>query len=210
MSAATLTCTVFCLALVTHCPCSSSHTPSPPARYISCSQLLPAHTTSPPPSLLSRSQTLASSPRQQNTFNQPARGIRRQHRPASLASPAPPATTMTHTPAAANTGIPLHCNICPKKPFFSDTSHLLTHIASKQHLSNYFKLKVRVSTDPVAHRDVKDYDRWYEEWNLDDLMRERMSQKERRNRGFAGSGRRTNGGAFTLQFALRVISELPD
>lgn len=111
---------------------------------------------------------------------------------------------MSLAPAAGGTGIPLHCNICPRKPFFSDTSHLLTHVASKQHLSNYFKLKVKVSTDPAAQRDVDNYDRWYEEWNLDDLMRERMSQKEKRGRNGGGSGgnRRTPGGPCNLTIAV--------
>lgn len=97
---------------------------------------------------------------------------------------------------AAASGIPLHCNICPKKPDFSDTSHLLTHIASKQHLSNYFKLKVRA--DPAAQRDVDEYDRWYQDWNLDDLMRERMSHKEKRGRGGGGGSRRASAGSCTL------------
>ena len=98
--------------------------------------------------------------------------------------------------SSSSTGIPLHCNICPKKPNFSDTSHLLTHVASKQHLSNYFKLRVRVATDPAAQRDVDDYDRWYQDWNLDDLMRERMNQKERRNKGGnAGGSRRASAGS---------------
>jgi len=96
----------------------------------------------------------------------------------------------------AGNGIPLHCNICPKKPDFSDTSHLLTHIASKQHLSNYYKLKVSISVNPVARRDVDDYDRWYQQWNLDELMRDRMSQKEKRGRG--GGGRRAPAGQLSL------------
>jgi hypothetical protein len=98
----------------------------------------------------------------------------------------------------ASSGIPLHCNICPKKPNFSDTSHLLTHVASKQHLSNYFKLRVRIASDPAAQRDVDNYDRWYNDWNLDDLMRERMNTKERRNKGGNGGGsRRAPAGSYT-------------
>ena len=116
-----------------------------------------------------------------------------QHRPAPFALPAP--TAMAQHSAAANIGIPLHCNICPKKPNFSDTSHLLTHVASKQHLSNYFKLRVRVNTDSAAQRDVDAYDRWYQDWNLDELMRERMNQKENRTRsGNSGASRRAPAG----------------
>lgn len=97
--------------------------------------------------------------------------------------------------ASGHNGIPLHCNICPKKPNFSDTSHLLTHVASKQHLSNYFKLRVR--NDAAAQNDIDSYDRWYEQWNLEDLMRDRMTQKERRSRssnGAAAGGRKASGG----------------
>ncbi|KAF1984598.1 hypothetical protein K402DRAFT_405958 [Aulographum hederae CBS 113979] len=76
--------------------------------------------------------------------------------------------------------IPLHCNICPKKPDFSDVSHLLTHIASKGHLSHYYKIKVRSSTEEDSRRLVDAYDQWYADWNVEDLMSERMSLKEKR------------------------------
>ena len=82
--------------------------------------------------------------------------------------------------------IPLHCNICPKKPDFSDVSHLLTHIASKGHLSHYYKMKVKASTEVVAKQVVDEYDEWYELWNVQDLMRERMGQKEKK-KGSAGT-----------------------
>ncbi|PSN65420.1 hypothetical protein BS50DRAFT_611459 [Corynespora cassiicola Philippines] len=80
---------------------------------------------------------------------------------------------------AAN-AIPLHCNICPKKPKFSDVSHLLTHISSKGHLSNYYRVKVRSSTEDESRLLIEAYDRWYAEWNVEELMAERMSQKDKR------------------------------
>ncbi|KAF2108990.1 hypothetical protein BDV96DRAFT_503620 [Lophiotrema nucula] len=80
---------------------------------------------------------------------------------------------------AAN-GIPLHCNICPKKPTFSDVSHLLTHIASKGHLSNYYKVKVRSGTEDACRRLIESYDRWYAQWNVEELMSDRMNQKDKR------------------------------
>ena len=80
---------------------------------------------------------------------------------------------------AANV-IPLHCNICPKKPNFSDVSHLLTHIASKGHLSNYYKVKVRSTHEEPSRRLVQAYDRWYADWGVEELMSERMSQKDKR------------------------------
>ncbi|KAF2876289.1 hypothetical protein BDV95DRAFT_602291 [Massariosphaeria phaeospora] len=80
--------------------------------------------------------------------------------------------------AASN--IPLHCNICPKKPNFSDVSHLLTHISSKGHLSNYYKVKVRSTNEDASRRLIETYDRWYAEWSVEELMSERMTQKDKR------------------------------
>lgn len=89
----------------------------------------------------------------------------------------------------APTSIPLHCNICPKKPNFSDVSHLLTHIASKGHLSHYYKVKVRSGTEDSSRRIIETYDRWYTEWNVEDLMSERMNQREKRRTRTRTSGR---------------------
>ena len=89
--------------------------------------------------------------------------------------------------------IPLHCNVCPKRPTFSDVSHLLTHIASKGHLSCYYKIKVKASTDNDAKQIIDDYDDWYADYNVEELMRERMSQKEKK-RG-PGSNNATRRGA---------------
>ncbi|KAF2206075.1 hypothetical protein GQ43DRAFT_2754 [Delitschia confertaspora ATCC 74209] len=85
--------------------------------------------------------------------------------------------------------IPLHCNICPKKPNFSDVSHLLTHIASKGHLSYYYKVKVRSGSEEASRKLVESYDRWYAEWNVEELMSERMNQKEKRRTRTRGTGR---------------------
>jgi hypothetical protein len=74
--------------------------------------------------------------------------------------------------------IPLKCDICPKNPRFSDVSHLLTHISGKSHLANIFKSRVRLETDTECRRLIEDYDQWYAEWNIQDLLAERMSQKE--------------------------------
>lgn len=91
--------------------------------------------------------------------------------------------------------IPLHCNVCPKRPTFSDVSHLLTHIASKGHLSCYYKIKVKASNDDEAKRIIDDYDDWYADYNVEVLMSERMSQKEKkRGPGANNANRRTSGG----------------
>lgn len=101
-------------------------------------------------------------------------------------------------PNGSSAGIPLHCNVCPKQPDFSDVSHLLTHIASKGHLSNYYKLKIKSTSDGAAQRVTEEYDRWYEEYNVQELMGERMKQKEKRKSsngaGSAGQTRRTSAG----------------
>lgn len=88
----------------------------------------------------------------------------------------------------ATSTLPLHCSICPKKPNFSDTSHLLTHIASKGHLSHYYKVKLRAAHDQDAKDLIDLYDSWYDEWRVEDLMAERLLLREargtkRRNKG---------------------------
>jgi hypothetical protein len=93
--------------------------------------------------------------------------------------------------------IPLHCTICPKRPNFSDVSHLLTHIASKYHLSNYYKVKVRSSNEEASRRIIESYDRWYAQWGVEELMSDRMNQKDKRR-----SRTRPAGMPFTLLHVL--------
>jgi len=87
--------------------------------------------------------------------------------------------------------IPLNCNICPKKPDFSDVSHLLTHIASKAHLSTYYKIKVKASSEDASRQIIEQYDSWYAHWCIEDLMSERLNLKDKRKpkpRGTASVG----------------------
>ena len=108
----------------------------------------------------------------------------------------------------ASANIPLHCTICPKRPNFSDVSHLLTHIASKGHLSNYYKIKVRSSNDEGARRTIEAYDRWYAEWSVENLMSERMTQKDKRRSRARPHGTRPHS-LFLLHFdAKRVLISL--
>ena len=74
--------------------------------------------------------------------------------------------------------IPLHCNICPREPEFSDISHLLTHVASKGHLSHYFKAQVRARQDENIRQKLDTYDRWYDRHQIEKLLSQRMSSKE--------------------------------
>ncbi|KAL4996038.1 hypothetical protein BDV10DRAFT_202631 [Aspergillus recurvatus] len=80
----------------------------------------------------------------------------------------------------------LLCNICPKHPRFSDVSHLLTHVASKAHLSHYFKLQVRSHQEPQAEALLDDYDQWYRANNLAKLLSDRMSSKDSRRKKSQG------------------------
>jgi hypothetical protein len=72
----------------------------------------------------------------------------------------------------------LNCSICPKTKPFSDVSHLLTHIASKSHLSTYYNVKVLANTDPVAQVNVDFYDDWYDRWRIEELMSDRLEVKK--------------------------------
>ncbi|KAJ5938193.1 hypothetical protein N7454_004535 [Penicillium verhagenii] len=76
----------------------------------------------------------------------------------------------------------LQCVICPEKPRFSDSSHLLTHVASKAHLSYYFKLQVRSQVEPEATELLAEYDNWYSTNGLAQLLSERMTSKEDRKK----------------------------
>lgn len=74
--------------------------------------------------------------------------------------------------------IPLLCNICPKRPEFSDISHLLTHVGSKGHLSHYFKVQVRSRQEPAVRQQLDTYDRWYAKYQIEKLLSQRMVLKE--------------------------------
>ncbi|EXJ53776.1 uncharacterized protein A1O5_13025 [Cladophialophora psammophila CBS 110553] len=72
----------------------------------------------------------------------------------------------------------LSCSICPGQPSFSDTSHLLTHVSSKGHLSEFHKLQVRSYQDIAAGVELATYGHWYQQHDIDRLLSERMQMKE--------------------------------
>ncbi len=74
--------------------------------------------------------------------------------------------------------IDLQCSLCPKNPTFSDISHLLTHISSKSHLANRFKLQIVSQTDRTAKEKLEVFDFWYQQSNLDVLLSERLAAKD--------------------------------
>src|SRR3982074_1230442 len=83
-------------------------------------------------------------------------------------------------PRQSDTSIPLLCNLCPKKPRFSDVSHLLTHISSKSHLSHRFKLQIRAQSESGAKQQLDNFDQWYHNNNLDVLLSSRLAAKEQK------------------------------
>ncbi|KAI9753953.1 MAG: hypothetical protein M1815_005929 [Lichina confinis] len=74
--------------------------------------------------------------------------------------------------------IPLRCLICPKRPNFSDVSHLLTHVASKGHLAQHFKTSVRASTDTAARDALGHYNDWFKRYGIERLCANRLKSKE--------------------------------
>ncbi|EHY52192.1 hypothetical protein HRR83_003245 [Exophiala dermatitidis] len=91
----------------------------------------------------------------------------------------------------------LNCSICPKRPSFSDTSHLLTHVSSKGHLSHLHKLQVRSHQEIAAGVQLATYNQWYQQHGLGQLLSERMIMKEAKK-----AGRRKNAarkGAYVAQ-----------
>ena len=78
-------------------------------------------------------------------------------------------------------GTTLECIICPGQPHFSDVSHLLTHAASKAHLANHFKLKLR-NNDPNSIELLGQYDEWFDTNGFAKLLSARMASKETRKK----------------------------
>lgn len=72
----------------------------------------------------------------------------------------------------------LSCRICPKQPEFSDVSHLLTHVSSKGHLAHLHKLQVRSHQEIAAGVQLANYNQWYQQHGLGQLLSERMLMKE--------------------------------
>jgi hypothetical protein len=82
--------------------------------------------------------------------------------------------------------IPLRCTLCPKKPNFSDLSHLLTHVSSKSHLAHRFKAELRARDDRAALEEVRQYDTWCERYGINALLAERIAVKEQKKTGRRG------------------------
>ncbi|KAH8676131.1 hypothetical protein BX600DRAFT_546822 [Xylariales sp. PMI_506] len=94
--------------------------------------------------------------------------------PDQLATLDPPQVIVDDHP------IPLICTICPKNSKFSDVSHLLTHIASKGHLSNMFQLDIAKNTDDSARHALDAYNIWFETFNIRGLLQSRSENRQQR------------------------------
>ena len=77
--------------------------------------------------------------------------------------------------------IPLLCKVCPKKPHFSDISHLLTHVDSKSHLKYYSNAKIRGRQDQSIRQQFDEYNQWYEQNGIEKLLSQRILQKDSRS-----------------------------
>lgn len=98
--------------------------------------------------------------------------------PVPIALPMEPATNTVPGPDHDPESIPLLCYICPKKPNFSDTSHLLTHISSKSHLAARFKLQL---SDVASHQQaLQHFDEWAEHYGINQLLKNRQDAKEQK------------------------------
>lgn len=88
----------------------------------------------------------------------------------------------------------LHCTICPKKPRFSDASHLLTHVSSKGHLSSLHKLQVRSHQEASAGHELAVYNHWYHEHDVARLLSQRLLDKEAKQADKRAANRRRGTG----------------
>ncbi|CAK7205954.1 hypothetical protein SEUCBS139899_008734 [Sporothrix eucalyptigena] len=92
---------------------------------------------------------------------------------AAVAPMDPPADLV----ADSEPTVQLECNLCPKKPVFSDSSHLLTHISSKGHLHQRFSTEFKAKSDDAAKEKLEKYEQWYKANDIERLLSERMSSK---------------------------------
>lgn len=84
----------------------------------------------------------------------------------------------------------LKCTICPKKPIFSDVSHLLTHVGSKGHLAHLHGLQVRSHQEVDASQKLTMYNKWFQKHDVAALLSERMQQKEQKQADKKAANRR--------------------
>lgn len=69
-------------------------------------------------------------------------------------------------------------------------SHLLTHLASKSHLSSKFVIGQLAKTDSERKQVLDSYMRWMHIHDLDQMLEDRLQQKARKKSG--GSTKSSN------------------
>ncbi|KAJ5358803.1 uncharacterized protein N7496_011216 [Penicillium cataractarum] len=104
----------------------------------------------------------------------------------------------------------LLCTLCPGQPTFSDKSHLLTHVASKAHLSHQFKLGVRSHQEPDIAQLVAAYNHWFETNNIAGLLADRMSARKDNKNKRRPRGRQTSSTQSTLTTPLPTEADDAD
>lgn len=60
-------------------------------------------------------------------------------------------------------------------------SHLLTHVSSKGHLGHVRKLELRALTDEGAKLTLTIYNKWEEDYDIRNLLAQRLAQREIRD-----------------------------
>ncbi|KAJ4394554.1 hypothetical protein N0V93_003773 [Gnomoniopsis smithogilvyi] len=84
--------------------------------------------------------------------------------------------------STSNNTIPLICILCEKTPKFSDVSHLLTHVSSKGHLSRRFHLDLQAQTDHEVEQRLLQFDVWFEQHGIQQLLKTRQEAKDQKKR----------------------------
>lgn len=72
----------------------------------------------------------------------------------------------------------MKCCLCPKKPNFSDVSHLLTHISSKSHLAARFRLEI--SDKDEDKYIIQLFQEWADRYGITQLLKNRQDAKEQK------------------------------
>lgn len=99
--------------------------------------------------------------------------------------------------------VQLECVLCPKRPSFSDVSHLLTHVSSKSHLHQKFNIEFKAKSEIGARERLQRYEEWYAIHGIETLLSERLATKNQKTTGRRGRSS-TSSVSLRWQFFFRV------